>query len=154
MVLSSWAFLVRLIAFLPNIVSRTAVFFLYAGISGLSDSRDLEAGVARGDPKCVLAVEMFCYRVAKYIAAFSVPLGGSCDALVFTGGIGEKSSLKRAKILGWIRHLGLTLDPRENEANALDITGQDSKGAVLVIPTDEELLIARETLDLIMAGNS
>ena len=105
-----------------------------------------------GDRRAGLAVEIFCYRVRKYVGAYLAALGGA-DALVFTGGIGENSAEVRARVcegLGW---MGVELDPAANEATAARREGLISRGgsrlAVYVIPTDEELLIARDTVRLI-----
>ena len=124
------------------------------GISGLTnDMRELlEESHESGDRRAVLAVDIFCYRVRKYVGAYLAALGGA-DALVFTGGIGENSAEVRARVcegLGW---MGVELDPQANEATTGRreglISRPDSRLAVYVIPTDEELLIARDTVRLI-----
>lgn len=124
------------------------------GISGLTnDMRELlDERRESGDRRAGLAVEIFCYRVRKYIGAYLAALGGA-DALVFTGGIGENSAEVRARVcegLGW---MGVELDPAANEATTARreglISREDSRLAVYVIPTDEELLIARDTVRLI-----
>jgi len=124
------------------------------GISGLThDMRDLLAEVAKhGDRRAQLAVDIFCYRARKYIGAFLAAMGGA-DAVVFTGGIGENSPDVRAKIcegLGWA---GLSLDEEKNR-KTLGVEGaisrDSSRLAAYVIPTDEELLIARDTARCIL----
>ncbi|MDT5269985.1 MAG: acetate kinase [Acidobacteriota bacterium] len=124
------------------------------GISGLTnDMRELlDESHESGDRRAGLAVEIFCYRVRKYVGAYMAALGGA-DALVFTGGIGENSPEVRARIcegLGW---MGVELDPALNEATTARreslISREGSRLAVYVIPTDEELLIARDTVRLI-----
>ncbi|MDE0884525.1 MAG: acetate kinase [Myxococcota bacterium] len=118
------------------------------GLSGVSgDMRELEAAEARGDVQAALALEIFCYRLAKNIASQVVPLGG-LDALLFTGGIGENSARVRAQVLEWLAPLGFEIDAG---ANARHGEGTDGRISVLgpplaaVVATDEELLIAEET---------
>jgi acetate kinase len=124
------------------------------GISGLTnDMRELlDESHESGDRRAGLAVEIFCYRVRKYVGAYLAAMGGA-DALVFTGGIGENSAEVRARVcegLGW---MGVELDPSSNEATTARreglISREGSRLAVYVIPTDEELLIARDTVRLI-----
>jgi acetate kinase len=124
------------------------------GISGLTnDMRELlDEAHESGDRRASLAVEMFCYRVRKYVGAYLAALGGA-DALVFTGGIGENSAEVRGRVcegLGWV---GVELDSALNEAHTARreglISREGSRLAVYVIPTDEELLIARDTVRLI-----
>ncbi len=121
------------------------------GISGLTnDMRELiDEARESGDRRARLAIEIFCYRARKYVGAYLAALGGA-DALVFTGGIGENSAEVRARIcegLGW---MGVELDASLNEKMIARseglISGEGSKLAVYVIPTDEELLIARDTV--------
>lgn len=119
------------------------------GISGVnSDMRALEAAAAEGNKMANLAIEIFCYRLAKYIGAYAIPLG-RIDALVFTGGIGENSTLIRAKVINWLEILNFHLDIAANENHGADnkgiITKPDSTIA-LVIPTNEELLIAKDAI--------
>lgn len=125
------------------------------GISELSnDRRELERAAADGHRGAQLALEIFCYRLAKYIAAYTVSLQ-RVDALVFTGGIGEHSALVREMVLGWLACLGYAADAQRNRAAGEDsggaITGPDSKLA-LVVPTDEESIIARDTAALVGRG--
>jgi len=121
------------------------------GISGLSqDMRTLVAARAEGHEGAKLAIEMFVYRLAKLISSFTIPLGG-LDALVFTGGIGENSYVVRGEAMDLLAPLGLELDA---EANAKAVGGAEGKISVgddpiaLVVPTDEELLIAKDALAL------
>ena len=124
------------------------------GISGLThDMRVLEEQVERHDDRrAKLAIDIFSYRIRKYIGAFLAAMGGA-DAIVFTGGIGENSPLVRANICKGLEWAGLSLDPARNEktigAEAV-ITREDSHLAAYVIPTDEELLIARDTARCIL----
>ncbi len=116
------------------------------GISDLdSDMSNLEEAAENNNPQAKLAIEIFCYRLAKYIAAYAVTLGG-IDALIFTGGIGENSTLIRAKTLSWLTALNFHLDEDLNATNGDDkgcITTNNSATA-LVINTNEELMIARD----------
>ena len=112
------------------------------GISGTSnDMRDLEGGT---DPSARLAVDYFVYRAAKEIGALAAALGG-LDGLVFTAGIGENSPYIRRRICEACAWLGVTLEPRANDANASCISQAGSAVSVLRIPTNEELMIARHT---------
>ncbi len=116
------------------------------GISDLdSDMRNLEEAAENNNPQAKLAIEIFCYRLAKYIAAYAVTLGG-IDALIFTGGIGENSTLIRSKTLSWLTALNFHLDAELNATNGDDngrIT-KDNAACALVINTNEELMIARD----------
>lgn len=121
------------------------------GVSGLtSDMRELlDEAHEHNDRRALLAIEIFCYRARKYIGAYLAAMGG-CDAIVFTGGIGENSAEVRAKICEGLQWLGLDLDGERNRANTGGheglISKEGSRLAAYVIPTDEELLIARDTV--------
>jgi len=123
------------------------------GISGLTnDMRELQAELKEHDDRRVkLAVEIFCYRARKYIGAYLAAMGGA-DALVFTGGIGENSPDVRARICGGMEWAGLNLDEAKNREMVGReglISAEDSKLQAYAIPTDEELLIARDTVRVI-----
>ena len=110
-----------------------------------------EAGAADGDPACVLAREVYCHRIRKYVGAYLAVLGGA-DAVAFTGGVGENATSLRADVVTPLAGLGLHLDAERNEAERGDvrtISTDDSPVAVLVVPTDEERAIAQATRDLI-----
>ena len=117
------------------------------GISGVSkDVRVIEGRAKKGNERCKLALEMYAYRIAKYIGAYAVALG-KVDAIVFTAGIGENSSSVRKDICTYLKILGVKLDPKKNQKKAVaptDISAPGSKIKVLVIPTNEELMIAKE----------
>ena len=122
----------------------------FLGVSGKSsDSREIEDGMLAGDKRCKLAFEIFCYRLAKYIASLMVPLG-RLDALLFTGGIGENSAHTRARTLEWLQIFGFMLSEENNKNNGKSnngiITAANSKYIAMVVPTNEELAIAREAL--------
>ena len=121
------------------------------GLSGVSsDFRDLEAAYHEGNPRAIAACEVFAYRVAKYIGAYVAAMNG-VDAIAFTAGIGENTSFIREKILAYFGYLGLTMDKEANMVRGEDkiISTPDSKVTVCIIPTNEELAIARETVALV-----
>lgn len=118
------------------------------GISELSsDMRDLEAAIKKGDKKAELAVEVAAYRIKKYIGSYAAVLNG-VDAVVFTGGIGEHSAYMRKLVMSDMEYLGAKLDLDKNEHitdGICEISAADSKVKILILPTNEELSIARET---------
>jgi acetate kinase len=120
------------------------------GICGLNDVRDVIAHAVDGDAYCALAIDMFAYRIAMFVGGYAMVMGG-VDAVVFTGGIGEHSPLMRARILARSDYLGLKLDAEKNERNDRCISTDDSTVSALVIPTNEELVIAQETVQLVSA---
>ncbi len=116
------------------------------GISGISnDMKDLTDSMD-SEPRARLAIEIFCYRLKKYIAGYAGALGG-VDALVFTGGIGENCRIARELSCEGLGFMGLSLDKEKNNtlSGQVDLSADDSKGKILCIPTNEELVIARET---------
>jgi acetate kinase len=122
-------------------------------LSGVSeDMREVLQAAAEGNARAKTAVDVFCYRVARYIGAYFVALGGA-DALIFAGGIGENASEIRSGICGQLAALGVTLDDGKNTAARgieMEISRRDCRMSVWVIPTDEELLIAHDTLQCIV----
>lgn len=116
------------------------------GLSGISD--DMQTLLSSSQPAATEAVEYFCYRISRELGSLAAALGG-LDALIFTGGIGERATSVRARICDDAAWLGLRIDESANQANALDISAMNSKVAVWVIPTDEEQMIARQTLAMI-----
>lgn len=122
------------------------------GISGVgADMRDLHAAAAQGHARARLALEVFCYQVRRQIGAMAASLGG-VDAVVFTGGIGENGVAERAAICAGLEFLGLRLDAARNEAATgaeARISRDDSPAAIWVIPTNEELVVAREVAALL-----
>lgn len=122
------------------------------GVSGVSsDYRDVEDGYNMQDPRSVLALDSQAYKIAQYIGQYYITLGG-LDALVFTGGVGENGLETRQRICEYLKVLGITLDLEANNMKGKEkcISTADSKIPVFVIPTNEELMIARDTHKLIM----
>ena len=122
------------------------------GISGVSsDFRDLEKGVANGNDRCRLALEMFSYQTKKFVGAFAAAMGG-LDCIVFTAGIGENTPCVRAGVCEGLDFLGVKINEKVNALRCegiRDISAENSKVKVLIIPTNEELVIARETAELL-----
>ena len=117
------------------------------GVSGVSaDLRDVEEGMNKGDVKCALAYKMLTYSVKKYIGAYAAAMGG-VDAIVFTAGIGENSATTRQMVTEGLEFLGVKMDYSKNNFRGEErvISASDSKVKVIVIPTNEELVIARDT---------
>ncbi len=118
------------------------------GISGVSsDMRDVENKMFTGDERCTLSIEMIGYTIKKYVGAYLAVLNGA-DAIVFTGGIGENSDIMRKLVTENMTAFGIEIDEKKNNVKAseiTDISGKKSKVKVLIVPTNEELLIARET---------
>jgi len=113
------------------------------GMSGISD--DMQTLLASSAPAAAEAVDVFCYRISRELGSLAAALQG-LDGLVFTGGIGEHAAMIRARICHNANWLGVKLDESANRAGAEDITAADSEVAIRVIPTDEEYMIARESL--------
>ena len=119
------------------------------GICGINDMREVEQKANSGDKKAKLALEIFCYRIKKYIGAYSVAVG-KVDALVFTGGIGEHSSTVREKVCSNLFDtLGIKLDTEANLKHDTIISQNDSRIKLFVIPTNEELEIAKQTYKIV-----
>ncbi len=118
------------------------------GISGKSDMRDNVEAAAAGDTKCQAAIEMFCYSIQKYIGSYIAAMNG-VDGIIFTAGVGENNPGLRKTILENFSFLGLTVDDARNDANETIISTDDSKVTALMIETNEELVIARDTYSLI-----
>ena len=123
----------------------------FLGVSGLSsDSRDIENGIKEGNERCILAEEMYVNSIVKYISQYYVLLG-HVDAIAFTAGIGENSPETRAAVIEKLACLGIKIDLEKNNIRGkfAKISTDDSTVEVYVVPTDEELMIARDTLNLI-----
>ena len=125
-----------------------------SGVLGLSqkssDFRDLKAGAEAGDKLCAITLEVYWYHVAKYIGSYVAAMNG-VDAISFTAGLGENDSTTREKVCEYLEYLGIKIDPEKNDVHGEEriITTDDSLRKVLVVPTNEELAIARETVSLL-----
>ena len=127
---------------------ESGVFGVSGGLS--SDFRDLESAAEEGNEKAKLARDVFTYNVAKYVGAYAAAMNG-VDAIAFTAGVGENDGLVRADVMKRLEFLGIKIDEEANKKRGMDniISTPDSKVTVCVIPTNEELAIARETLALV-----
>ena len=123
------------------------------GISGKSsDCRDIDDLASHGDPNAKLAQEMLIYGIKKYIGSYAAAMGG-VDIIVFTAGIGENNADLRAKVIDGLDFMGAIIDPEKNKTRKEAVISADnSKVTVCVIPTNEEIMIARDTLDLVTTG--
>ena len=123
------------------------------GISGKSsDCRDIDSLAEAGDPNAILAQEMLVYGIKKYIGSYAAAMGG-VDIIVFTAGIGENNADLRARVIEGMEFMGARIDPEKNKTRSeAVISADDSKVTVCVIPTNEEIMIARDTLDLVTTG--
>ena len=117
-----------------------------------SDMRDLESAAAAGEPRAVLAESMYFYRIKKYIGAYAAAMGG-VDVIVFTGGVGENQANARSGACEGLEYMGVKVDLEKNKTRGVEaiISTDDSKVKVVVIPTDEELMIASDTMDILSA---
>ena len=133
---------------MDTILNKESGVLAISGVS--SDSRDIEDGINSGNERCILAQEMYVKRIVEYIAKYYVLLGG-CDAIVFTAGIGENSNMTRQQIIEKLAVLGIKLDSKANNVRGIEqrITTSDSTIPAYIIPTNEELMIARDTYNLI-----
>lgn len=123
------------------------------GISGVSsDFRDLEDAAPKGNQRAQLALDAFEYSVKKYIGAYAAAMGG-VDAIIFTAGVGENGPANRANIVSGLEYMGVKLDAEKNNTRGkeVDVSTDDSKVRVLVIPTNEELMIAMDTAAIVKA---
>ncbi|AGT44372.1 acetate/propionate family kinase [Treponema pedis] len=133
---------------MSNILNKKSGVFGISGVS--SDFRDIEKAASEGNKRASLALDVFCTRVRKYIASYAAQLGG-VDAVVFTAGIGENSIELREKICSGLEFLGVEIDSDKNKVRgkAAEVNKPSSKVKVLVIPTNEELMIAKDTMSLL-----
>jgi len=121
------------------------------GISGeSSDMREIESAIGEGNKRAKIAFDVFTYRIKKYIGAYAAAMGG-IDALVFTGGIGENSSLVRSAVCEGMEFLGIEIDEEKNRAKENNLSKESSKVRILRIPTNEELVIAKDTAEIVSA---
>ena len=131
-----------------NILNKKSGMLAISGVS--SDFRDLEDGAKKGNEDCALARDKFCYEVAKYVGAYAAALNG-IDVLTFTAGVGENDCAVRASVCEYLGFLGVKIDPELNSKRGKEmlISTPDSKVQVWVVPTNEELMIAKDTADLV-----
>lgn len=123
----------------------------WLGLSGVSnDLRDVQGAAEEGNERAQLALEVFTYRCRKYVGAYAAAMGG-IDALVFSGGVGQHSAYVRQEICRGLEFIGLKLDPKLNEKASGEaiISSPDAKAAIVVVPADEESIIARDTYELV-----
>ena len=123
-----------------------------AGLSGVSsDMREIEAAVKAGNPKAILALKVYNYRIKKYIGAYAAAMGG-CDILVWTGGVGENQWATRRDVCLDMEYMGMKIDIAKNDGlrgEEAVISTPDSKVTIIVVPTDEEFMIASDTLNIL-----
>ena len=131
---------------MPN--KKSGVYGLSNNLS--SDFRDLDAAASKGNKPAAIALKVFAYRVAKYVGSYAAAMNG-VDVIAFTAGVGENSGPVRADIMSYLGYLGIQLDGAANDSRGEEVTisTPDSKVQVMVIPTNEELAIARETVALV-----
>ncbi|WP_041083404.1 acetate kinase [Thermotoga profunda] len=128
-----------------------------SGVLGLSqlssDMRDIEDAAHSGNEMAQLALDIYVYRIAKYIGAYAAAMNG-VDAIVFTAGVGENSPYVREKVCEYLGFLGIKIDKNLNQVKGVEriISTPDSKVAVLIVPTDEEMVIARDTKQIVESG--
>ncbi|MCL3853274.1 acetate kinase [Parabacteroides sp. GYB001] len=122
------------------------------GVSGISsDMREIEAAVAEGDKRAILALNIYNYRIKKYIGAYAAAMGG-CDILVWTGGVGENQWATRRVVCENMEYMGMKIDVQKNDGmrgEEMVISTPDSKVTIIVVPTDEEYMIASDTMDIL-----
>ena len=122
------------------------------GVSGISsDMREIDAAVEQGNERAKIALDMYNYRIKKYVGAYAAAMGG-CDIIVFTAGVGENQSSMREQVCAGMEYMGVKLDVEKNKTvrgEEAVISAPDSKVTVCVIPTDEELMIAKDTMALL-----
>ncbi|MDD2436981.1 MAG: acetate kinase [Massilibacteroides sp.] len=134
---------------LSDLINKQSGVFGLSGIS--SDMREIETAVAEGDKKAILALQVYNYRIKKYIGAYAAVLGG-VDILVFTGGVGENQWSTRKDVCRDLEYMGVKLDDAKNDGMRgleMVISAPDSKVTVIVVPTDEEFMIASDTKEIL-----
>jgi acetate kinase len=130
-----------------NILNKKSGVLALSGVS--SDFRDLDAAASEGNKRAQLALDKFNYEVRKAIGAYAAAMGG-IDAIVFTAGIGENSPVLRENIVAGLEYMGAKIDPEKNKVRGVeaDVSAEDSRVRILIIPTNEELMIARDTKEI------
>jgi len=134
--------------------AATTLFNKHSGVLGVSgissDMRDIENAIAEGNPRAKLALDIYEYRIKKYIGSYAAALNGF-DVLVFTGGVGENQAITRERVCKGLSFMGIKIDDEANKVRGEEvlISTPDSKVKVVVIPTDEEFMIASDTMELV-----
>lgn len=134
---------------LSDLINKQSGVFGLSGIS--SDMREIEAAIEEGDKKAILAMQVYNYRIKKYIGAYAAALGG-VDILIFTGGVGENQWSTRREVCTDMEYMGIKLDMQKNDkmrGKEMVISTPDSKVTVMVVPTDEEFMIASDTMEIL-----
>lgn len=136
---------------MDTVLNKQSGLLAISGVS--SDSRDVEDGIKAGNERCILAQDMYVKRIVEYIAKYYVLLGG-CDAIIFTAGVGENSIDTRRAVLEKLAVLGIKVDVEANKVRGEEtkITTDDSSVPAYIIPTNEELMIAKDTYSLVLQG--
>ena len=134
-----------------NMLNKKSGVLALSGVS--SDFRDLEDGAANGNENCRLALDKFAYEVAKYVGAYAAALNG-LDVLTFTAGVGENGPDTRKAICNYLGFMGVEIDDEKNNSRGKEvcISTPNSKVQVWVVPTNEELMIAQDTAELVNAA--
>lgn len=133
---------------MDNILNKKSGVDALSGLS--SDFREIEDGVVAGDPACRFTMDAYQHRVVSYIGAYAALMNG-VDAICFAGGLGENNAIMREEIANMLTWLGVDLDVEKNKCRGVerDLTKETSKVKMLLIPTNEELMIARDTVTLV-----
>ena len=134
---------------ISNLLNKKSGLFGITGIS--SDMREIDAAAKNGDEKARLALDMYFYRIKKYVGAYAAAMGGT-DIIVFTAGVGENQANMREEVCRDMEWMGVKLDNEKNatvHGEETIISAPDSKVTVVVVPTDEELMIATDTMELL-----
>lgn len=137
--------------------SASTLFNKHSGMLGVtgisSDMREIEAAVAKGDAMATLGMEMYTYRIKKYIGSYAAAMGG-VDILIFTGGIGENDDSTRNLVCSELDYMGVVMDTKKNKGlrgREMDISTEGTKVRIMVVPTNEELVIAQDTKQIVEA---
>jgi acetate kinase len=134
---------------LSNLINKQSGVMGLSGVS--SDMRDLEKAISEGNKRAAMALEVYNYRIKKYIGAYTAAMGG-CDILVWTGGVGENQWSTRRIVCENMEYMGMKIDAQKNEGmrgKEMVISAPDSKVTIMVVPTDEEYMIASDTMDIL-----
>ena len=135
----------------PMMNKKSGILGVTGGVT--SDNRDIEEGARNGNERYKLIESMLCHQITKFVGGYAAAMGG-VDAIVFTGGIGENNPQYRSRVGGNLKFMGVEIDEEVNAkakrtSDENDISTADAKVKVLVIPTNEELMIARDTYELV-----